>query len=421
MIQATSKAVGGGTAVPRTEHCLDNRHNTNNIFRRLLFIATIAGLGGGPISAGLAAENESSASVLIEEILVTARKRAQAESAQDVPVSITAFNEDQLKVQGFTNLEDISFSVPNVSLDPVGTTRGVSSFSIRGLSSTSSIITIDPAVATFIDGIYMPASHGSTLDGFDLESVQVLRGPQGTLFGRNVTGGAVLIRSKRPSQERETEVLTRLEGGGEEAAYTLGFATQGGLTDTISGRIALFYNDEGGYFENRALEADPTLDVPDALGDNRTRLVRGSLLFEPSDTVSYWLKYERLENDGDGVPSQNQNTFYGRNNGDLSNNYVAGAGYDVDFIVGELNWDVGPGTVTNITGWRQQESTSSSDLDSTRFSVLQTSNVYEVDMFSNELRYSGTTDSGKLDYTVGFFYFESELGAAEQTDIVPFG
>ena len=106
-----------------------------------------------------------------------------------------------MRALSFNEFSDISFAIPNMSLDEIGTSRGSASFAIRGLSATSSIVTIDPAVATFVDGIYLPANAGTVLDTFDLEAIEILRGPQGTLFGRNVTGGAVAVRTKRPSQE----------------------------------------------------------------------------------------------------------------------------------------------------------------------------------------------------------------------------
>ncbi len=363
------------------------------------------------------ARAEGAAATIIEEVLVTARKRAGAEAAQDVPVSITAFGEDQLKALGFNNIQDISFSVPNVSLDEVGTARGVASFSIRGLSAASSIITIDPAVATFVDGIYMPSNSGTVLDNYDVESIEVLRGPQGTLFGRNVTGGAVLIRSKRPSQEFEADVLARYEGGGENPIYTVGAAIQGGLTENLSGRFAFYYSDDQGYFENRANEADPSLAVDDELGAYDVWLARGSLLWEPSDTVSLWVKYERLEQEGQSPPSQNQSNFFGRNDDSVSHNFSPDAGLEVDFLVAELNWDAGPGTITNVTGYRTQETWEATDADGTRFSRFHLAGATEIDMFSNELRFSGSTDSGNLDYTVGLFYYESELSVVEQRDV----
>src|SRR5262249_26471834 len=126
-----------------------------------------------------------------EEIVVTARKRGD-EHVQDVPLAVTAFGAQQLEALNFQDLQTLSYTMPNVQLEDVGTAPGYANFAIRGLGINSSIPSIDPAVGVFVDGIYLGIPAGVVVDNFDLEGVEVLRGPQGVLFGRNVTGGAVL-------------------------------------------------------------------------------------------------------------------------------------------------------------------------------------------------------------------------------------
>ena len=137
----------------------------------------------------------------LDEVLVTARKRAEAESVQDVPLAVTAFGAEQLEGRHVEDLQGLAFSTPNVMLDDVGTQKGVANFTIRGLGINSSIPSVDPTVGTFVDGVYMGINGGIVYDFFDVESIEILRGPQGILFGRNVTGGAVLIRTRAPSDE----------------------------------------------------------------------------------------------------------------------------------------------------------------------------------------------------------------------------
>ena len=384
--------------------------------RTLVALASPVALACTLLSSPVVAESKATTAIM-EEVLVTARKRSQAEALQDVPVAVTAFSDEQLKVLGFNSVLDISFAIPNVSLEELGTYRGISSFSVRGLSSTSSIISIDPAVATFVDGVYLPSNSGTVLDSFDLEAVEVLRGPQGTLFGRNVTGGAVLVRSKRPSQEMDAEFISRAETGGENPIYTLGIAAGGPLSDTVSARISAYYKDDQGYFKNSALEADPTLAVPSVLGAYDNWQIRTSLLWEPSENASLWLKYEHLELDGAPPPSQNQANFFGTDDDRVSLNFPGGAGYEVDSVVAELNWLFNLGTLTNITGFRQQESFGSTDLDGTRFTRFHAATADETDLFSNELRFAGSSGDEKLDFTFGVFYYESELRYVEQRHI----
>ena len=154
-----------------------------------------------------------SASALLEEITVTARKRE--ESLQDAPLSVSALSEDQVAALKIRDLTNLSVGLPNVVLEDVGTTRGVANFSIRGLGVTASIPSIDPTVGVFVDGVYMGLNNGILFDTFDLQSIEVLRGPQGILFGRNVTGGAVLLNTKKPGQEFEAKVRAAVDGGGD--------------------------------------------------------------------------------------------------------------------------------------------------------------------------------------------------------------
>ena len=152
---------------------------------------------------------EGSAGALLEEIVTTARKRSEAEAVQDVPIAVSAFGAEQLDALFVTRIDDLGHLMPNVQLETIGTFPGVQSFSIRGQGINSSIPSVDPTVGVFYDGIYMGTTFGVVVDTFDLESVEVLRGPQGLLFGRNVTGGAVLLRTRRPTGERRIGSVER--------------------------------------------------------------------------------------------------------------------------------------------------------------------------------------------------------------------
>ena len=196
-----------------------------------------------------AQESQGATSVLLEEIVVTARKRE--ESLMDVPISVSAYGSDQLEVLKVRDIQSLSVGLPNVAFDDIGTTRGVANFSIRGLGINSSIPSIDPTVGTFIDGVYLGTNAGVVFDVFDLDSIEVLRGPQGTLFGRNVTGGAVLLNSKAPSEEFEGKIKASIEGGGEDLnKYFMG-SVGGSVSDTLAAKISFYTNQDDGYFLNR--------------------------------------------------------------------------------------------------------------------------------------------------------------------------
>jgi len=157
-----------------------------------------------PAMAQDAGEDEDRRDGAVQRVLgpvtVTATKKADVENVQDVPIAVTAFNADTLDALNVNTLEDLGFSTPNVSLDDIGTSRGTANFSIRGLGVNSSIPSIDPAVGVFIDGVYLGVNNGVIIDLFDLESVEILRGPQGLLFGRNPTGGALVVNTVARAQ-----------------------------------------------------------------------------------------------------------------------------------------------------------------------------------------------------------------------------
>ena len=170
-------------------------HESAALFLTSVSVSTIA------FAATAHAQRASDA--LTDQIIVTATKQAGGVAEQEAPISISAYGAEQLEALRVRDLESLSYSQPNVSLEDVGSIQGTANFSIRGLGINSSIPSIDPTVGVFVDGVYLGMTAGLLFDTFDLEAIEVLRGPQGVLFGRNVTGGAVLVRTKRPTDEFE--------------------------------------------------------------------------------------------------------------------------------------------------------------------------------------------------------------------------
>ena len=180
--------------------------NTPIINLRKYLLSGISGLILTSMSAGLASaqddsQNRGSVADLLDEIVVTATKKQDAENVQDIALSVSAFNANTLDALNIQDLQDLTFSAPNASLDGVGSFRGFANFSIRGLGVTSSIPSIDPSVGVFVDGVFLGTNAGVIFDTFDLDSVEILRGPQGLLFGRNTTGGAVVLNTANPTDE----------------------------------------------------------------------------------------------------------------------------------------------------------------------------------------------------------------------------
>lgn len=155
---------------------------------RLLGGTAMAALCVLPIGAAAnEAAVEDANQLVIETIVVTATKRGEGVDVQKVPLAVSAFGGDQLEALQVRTLEDLSFAMPNVALQGVGTIPGLASFSIRGQGVNSSIPTVEPTVGVFVDGVYLGTLYGVITNTFDLEAIEVLRGPQGLLFGRNVS------------------------------------------------------------------------------------------------------------------------------------------------------------------------------------------------------------------------------------------
>ena len=183
-------------------------------------------------------------SQIIEEVVVISSKQAAGISTQDLPASVVTFNEASLK-QAFTvDLVDVGKMVANAELNNVGTYASYPNFFIRGMGVNGSTRTNDPKVGVFVDGIYVGYNAGALSSTFDLEAVEVLRGPQGTLLGRNVTGGAVLVRSKRPGDEFGFNVEA---GAGDYGSTEFNASIEGPLSSNVFGKLAVIKMDRDGY------------------------------------------------------------------------------------------------------------------------------------------------------------------------------
>ncbi len=389
----------------------------SNTQRRPLATAIAALAAAGCLASSVQAQEGASrsTSAMLEEVVVTARKRT--ESMQDVPLSVTAFGADQLEALKIRDLTNLAVGMPNVALDDVATSRGYANFSIRGLGINSSILSIDPTVGVFIDQVYLGIAGGIIFDMFDLESIEVLRGPQGILFGRNVTGGAVLINTRKPGDEFEASVRAAVDGGDDGGLnkYLMG-SVGGPLTDNLGARLTAYYNEDDGWFEN--------LYNGDDFGEVEQKMLRPVVVWRPSDTTELIMRWEHTEIEGQGPAAQNHVNGSGvpgvvasfkRDSFDFSIDEEGDQEIDTDFVTVEFNWDVGfgDGTVTNIFGWRDYESTTLGDIDAQPFFIFHALSWTEAEQYSNELRYNGTFDD-RANVTAGIYYFTNEIDYHER-------
>ncbi len=368
-------------------------------------------------------------SVFTDEIIVTATKKSDGENVQDTNIAITAIGADQLEAFQVRNLSDLSFKIPNVQLDEVGTVKGVANFTVRGLGVNSSIPSIDPTVGTFVDGVYLGINAGVVLDQFDIDSVEVLRGPQGVLFGRNVTGGAVVLNTGNPTDEftfkAKTAVDSGLRGTGEN--YLVQGVVSGPIFGNLKGKLAGYYNEDKGWHEN-------LLDNSN-FGASETKIIRAALEYDGNEGINILAKLELGDTEGDGPASQNHPTEAGptagipaltnpalgfdRESFDFSIDNRGFANHD--WLQGSLRVDFdtefGNGKVTNILGYRDYSLKGSSDIDATPVGIFNGGVGVEQDQLSFETRYNGRFYDDKLDFTTGFFYFEQNLEYSEQRDV----
>ncbi len=389
--------------------------------------------------------------VLTDEIIVTGTKKSGGENIQDTNVSISAFGEEQLEAFQVRDISGLSFKTPNVSLDDIGTTKGTANFAVRGLGVNSSIPSIDPAVGVFVDGIYLGVNAGVIFDTFDLDSVEVLRGPQGVLFGKNVTGGAVLLNTGDPTDEftfkAKAAVESGLRGTGENY-YLQGVMSGPIIEDVLSVKLGVYHNNDKGWFENLydgngnangSLADSFTGGITEdgsKFGISDTTIIRTGLKWTPSGNISFIGKYEMGEFDGQGPAAQSHQNSNGVNsfatnilgNPDLTFDRdtfdfaINEPGYnETDWNMASLRTDIdigfGDGTITNIMGYRKLDSFGRSDIDATILSVFHANLGTNQKQFSNELRYNGRFVDDRLDLTTGIFYFDQTLKYTEQREV----
>jgi len=254
-------------------------------------------VGGSSLHATPSFAQDTSKVGGFDEIVVTATKKGKGENIQDVPISITAFDGDLIEKLQIRNVQDVSYSAPNIGLDSSGTVKGLQNFTIRGLGTVSSVPGIDPTVGTFVDGIYIGTNYGVILDTFDLESIEILRGPQGLLFGRNVTGGAVVTNTRKASHDKSAKIRFGIESGPQ---YSVAASVNGSIVeDVLAAKLVGYYKKDEGYFTN-------LFNGNDDFGGDETYLLRGAFNLTAAPGFDVDLRLETGSIQGDGPVVQNR-------------------------------------------------------------------------------------------------------------------
>ncbi|HKR90536.1 MAG TPA: TonB-dependent receptor [Phenylobacterium sp.] len=389
--------------------------------------------------AAAPAQTQQQARVL-QDIIVTARK--VEENLQDVPVAVTAFSGKALEQQNAVKLSDVSGITPGLRINSADFQGPFSLFMLRGQINTTQIATADPSVGVYVDGVYWARSYGINANLLDVKSVQTLKGPQGTLFGRNTTGGAVLIDTNDPDLNNQSGELSGTYG---RFNYRSGRAILN--LPLIDGRLAFraayerLHDDgyapnvshagqkqgqrdgETARFKLRAQVTDDlTAQLSAELWDADYRGIPPQLLYvtpgssseleagaETLGTSACFVNVAACRLTGRSALDQVIQNYSGKGL-TVSNNVAGRINAKTQTYVGTISYDTSFGNAKIIGGWRKVHGSSSSDFDGSPFTLLDFQNAYQnLEQWSLEGTLTGKTLSDKLSFAVGAFYFK-EIG-----------
>lgn len=352
---------------------------------------------------------------VLEEVVVTAQKREQ--NIQEVGVSITALTGDQVDALGWTSSEDIAAQTPGLIATSFSGDSSVSIFSIRGVAQNDFADHQEAPSAMYVDGVYIANTGAAGFQMFDLERVEVLRGPQGTLFGRNATGGLVHVINRKPSDEFDAYIDATL---GNYDAGRIEAAVGGAITDNVNGRFAILRDKADGYFENP--------NGPDLRNRDLTSW-RGQLAFNLSDATSVNLAAWGNVVDNNRAGAYDFRTSFDVQ-GDMPTDYqgspddTPAANYGNQNPIGIIDKDSKGVTLTvehnfenmTLTSITDAQSLSKYYLEDSDGNISRSMEYYsdqDGDQFSQEIRLDGGDEDTK--WVGGFYYlnidgdYESEI------------
>jgi iron complex outermembrane receptor protein len=365
------------------------------------------------------------------DIVVTARRRA--ERLQDVPVAITAFSGDALASANITRTEDLMTKTPGLSVQPSSFGKSAVSFGIRSQRQYLAYMTVDQSVGVYQDEVYQSRTNGLNSSLFDLDSVQVLKGPQGTLFGRNTPGGAILFTSKRPTDDFEG--YARLAAG-NYATFRGEGAINIPVSEILQVRLAGAFSKHDGYTRNL---------VGAALDDEDSHAYRASVKFQPSDSIRNILIVGGMREEDHGqafkaLPLAPAFDAYYRANGirlptlaitDAIRAQLAGEPYNtVSLRQRDPGIDVKSFNLSNTTeinlsdtvllknifGYRFLESHNRFDFDGTPSSIFVSEEDQRSRQYSDELQLQASLFDKQIDLIVGAFYFTEKGDNRQNTN-----
>ena len=389
--------------------------NGNVGFEQRVSIATTAALLASTIGVSVSAVAQIPGA--IEEVTVYAQRREQ--SVQDVPITIAAVEGEFLNRTGIVELDALSDLTPGLVIQEQSPNNP--GFVIRGITSDSGSAQATPRVSIYYNGVDVSRSRGSYFELYDIERVEVVKGPQATLFGTASSVGAVSVYTNKPQQELAGAITA--SAGNYGATELRGFITGG--NELVQARIAASYRERDGFIDNIAGtegSQNPGGFRQDDMQAIERTSVRSSLRFTPSDELTIDLVYTYEDNDDSGTSFKNG--IFAPTGGDTSPfSFVEMSGSpfsqevfgkrdlgierEVDDVNLRIEWALNDSmTLTSITAHRSFESLEVFDADGTQAWFLEFAEEAEGDQFSQELRLVGSTE--RFTYIVGANYFEED-------------
>ena len=382
----------------------------------------VAGLAAGVgsilgMSGAVAQEAPATGRAALDEVIVTAQKRE--ESSQDIGIAISVLDGDRLVNSEVSNIADIQFLAPSMQ---VGESFGFAQIMIRGIGTDNPFAGGDPSVAMHFDGVVTGQSSAQFGSLFDVDRIEVLRGPQGTLYGRNTTGGSVNVITNKPTAE--TEGYARL-GLGDYSLVQFDGAVGGSLVENLQGRLAVRSVERDGYGENIATGRD--------IDDASQFSVRGQLLWLITDDMDLRLAIEHHEEDDANYMPKFRSASYdpaplpelepqpvtgvrASDPRDLNSNVNLQNVRDQNSYTLEYNWNINDSwSLSSLTNQQDFEKIPQADFDMTADDFYIWSESFDVDQFSQELRLN--FDSTRWRGLVGLYYYTEDMASDNRLDL----
>ena len=361
-------------------------------------------LGGVTFLLGsvLGVSGPAYAEEVMEEIIVTAQKREQ--SLADVPISVSVISGEKLDGFGIDTYEALDDYIPNLF---IGDSPGNAQIYLRGIGTEAGSSALEQSVALFVNGVYGGRARQFQAPFFDVERIEVLRGPQGALVGKNTSAGAISVTTRKPTEETELMISANYEF--EYESNTITAIASGAISDSFLGRVAVRRSETGGYVHN------PTQDSDDP--DGTQLLIRATGVTNITDGLEATFMVEYAETDFDGHPFVSGPTG--------TNDLVYESAFDAPGteeqetlnVSATLDWTLDNGiTLVSITAFSDMESDNLFDTDFLPLPFAYAHFVDDFSQFTQEFRLI-SPEGERFNYVLGLYYLDREFDTARFSDI----